>query len=137
MTMSPNETCVYAIKDGVRQRQRNVERALEANKSLKLCGGCAHWVRLHPQHGACVGRWRQGDHSTVVCTCEGFVDPFPGRPDRVFTREQVDRLSSQRWKLVRNRLYLMTDGRYGVLDEWTDTALYFVPSPIESSPSVF
>jgi len=116
-----------AIRDGSRQSSKS-QRYVESLRSVKRCLNCPHWVRLHPQHGACVGRTHTGDRNSAPCYCQEFVDPEPGRPDRVFTREQVDKLSAQRWKLVKDSIYLMVDGRYGILDPWTDVEKYFVCS---------
>jgi hypothetical protein len=30
-----------------------------------------------------------------------------------------------RWERVKDRIYLMKDGRYGLLDQWTDQEKYF------------
>ena len=115
-----------ALSDGARQWRQNGDRTREAHKSVKKCTGCNHWVRLHPLHGPCTAKSMRRGKGMVYCGCSGFVDPEPGRPDRVFTREQIDRLPSPRWRLIKDIIYLMKDGRYGILDEWTDAGKYFV-----------
>jgi hypothetical protein len=39
-----------------------------------------------------------------------------GRPDRVYTRDQVDRMLRYRWEAVKDSIYLLRDGRW---DEWS------------------
>lgn len=106
----------FWTKDTVRMFPRPRERSIAHGTSEKRCLACNHWVKSHWDHGAC---------TNAHCkTCLVFVDPEPGRPDIVFTREQVDKMRADRYRVYRDKLYLMKDGRYGILDRWTDTSLF-------------
>jgi hypothetical protein len=85
-----------------------------SNTLVKACLGCHHWLRQHPGRGPCTGD-RGG------CACLGFVDPEPGRPDIIYTRDMIERLPQSRWEAIKDKLYLLRDGRYGVIDAQTDT----------------
>jgi hypothetical protein len=87
----------------------------EPSTLVKACLGCPHWLREHPGRGACAG-------GSGTCTCSAFVDPEPGRPDVVYTRDMVDRIPESRWEVIKDQLYLLRDGRYGVVDAQTDRA---------------
>jgi hypothetical protein len=118
------------IMDGARANTQVGSAYLEAEFYVKFCLGCPHWARAHPDHGRCLmfivnGRWRG---PAVPCSCPGFVDPLPGRPDRVLTRVQVDRMLRWRWELVKNKLYLLKDGTYGVWDRWSSPEWLAEPS---------
>jgi hypothetical protein len=111
----------WAIMDGARRQTQGPSAYLEAKRYIKFCLACPHWVRVHPEHGPCLGpslftKWRT---TPPQCPCTGFVDPFPGRPDRVLTRAQVDRMLRWRWELVKDKIYLLKDGNYGVWDRWS------------------
>lgn len=112
-----------ALRDGARQSSPNRARYRAAVASLKHCLTCHHRALFHPGHGPCVTR--SGATNDLPCGCAAFQDPEPGRPDRVYTRDQIDRMLRFRFERVKDRLYLMKDGRYGVLDEWTDKEKYF------------
>jgi hypothetical protein len=112
-----------AIRDGARCNRADPARYRAAMVDVKVCRGCSHWARAHPDHGRCLFFSFKGD--LVPCGCQAFVDPEPGRPDRVLTRDQVDRMLRYRWEAIKDRVYLMKDGRYGVLDRYTDRDKYF------------
>jgi hypothetical protein len=115
-----------AIRDGARctQPDRSAYRAV--TQAYKYCLTCNHWSIMHPGHGVCHGRTYARWHGpNVACGCLQFDDPEPGRPDQVYTRDQIDRMLRFRWEAVKDRVYLMRDGRYGLLDPWTDKEKYF------------
>jgi hypothetical protein len=114
-----------ALRDGARRSSPDKSRYLAVAEQTKFClrPSCGHWARLHPGHGPCQGFIIGGD--IRPCGCEEFADPEPGRPDQVYTRDQVDRMLRWRWERVKDRVYLMKDGRYGLLDPWTDKNKYF------------
>jgi len=110
------------ILDGARHQTQGGAAYLEAERYVKFCLGCPHWARMHPEHGPCLGYILKGARmygQPDPCPCTGFVDPEPGRPDRVFTRAQVDRMLRWRWEAVKDKLYLLRDGNYGVWDSWS------------------
>lgn len=115
---------IAAVQDGARITHPDPTKRKAVASAVKFCLACPHWAHLHPGHGPCAGQIRRMAKMDP-CTCAGFVDPEPGRPDRVFTREQVDKMPANRWIAIKARVYLMKDGRYGVLDEWTDKDKYF------------
>jgi hypothetical protein len=108
-----------ALRDGARQYQVDLTAYRAAAMARKFCLTCHHWSQLHPDHGRCQGR------TLVPCGCPEFNDPEPGRPDQVYTRDQIDRMWRWRWEEIRNRVYLLVDGRYGLIDPWTDPEKYF------------
>jgi hypothetical protein len=115
-----------AKRDGALQYRPASSRYQVDISSFKYCLTCKHWARMHPGHGPCHGRtyahWRGPN---VPCGCPGFADPEPGRPDQVYSRDQIDRMLRFRWEAKKDRIYLLKDGRYGLLDPWTDKEKYF------------
>jgi hypothetical protein len=112
-----------ALRYGVRQSTPDRTRYRAAVVSRKYCLTCNHYARFHPGHGPCVTR--AGSVNDIPCGCPQFNDPEPGRPDNVYSRDQIDRMLRWRWEMVKDRIYLMRDGRYGLLDQWTDKEKYF------------
>ena len=107
-----------AIRDGARQSGPDRSRYKAVAEAHKNCLACPHWDLLHPGHGKCRGYTYSGA-ALDPSPCAGFVDPEVGRPDRVYTRDQVDRMLRYRWEAVKDRIYLLRDGRYGLWDEWS------------------
>jgi hypothetical protein len=114
-----NAQAGMAIRDGARQSRPGGSRYRAVARSVKICLSCHHWARLHPGHGPCVGMFYHSPGHANSCVCAGFVDPEVGRPDRVYTRDQVDRMLRYRWEAVKDRIYLLRDGRYGLWDQWS------------------
>lgn len=113
--MNPNPYEASLVnRDGVRAFSRPSERNKAHAATEKLCRNCRHWVKLHPEHGPC-----RNPNCARADKCAQFEDPEPGRPDVIFTREQIDRMHPWRYRLHKDRLYLLVDGRYGLLDRWT------------------
>ncbi len=108
-----------AILDGARQYRPGRSRYRAVARSVKSCLSCHHWARLHPGHGPCVGMFYHGPGPASPCVCAAFSDPEPGRPDQVYTRDQVDRMVRHRWEGRKDRIFLLRDGRYGLWDEWS------------------
>jgi len=109
-----------AIRDGARANAQIGSVYLEAERYVKFCLACPHWLRMHPKHGPCFGRTRDRWRGpSIPCPCPEFVDPEPGRPDRVLTRAQVDRMLRYRFEAIKDKLYLLRDGNYGIWDEWS------------------
>lgn len=112
-TQATLRVAIAAHRAGVRSKPLPTERAKAHAKTEKKCLGCNHWLKAHPDHSYCL----ICQHNGKVCE---FQDPEPGRPDIIFSRDQIERMRENRFVKYRDRLYLMKDGRYGVLDVWTD-----------------
>jgi hypothetical protein len=112
-----------ALRYGARQSCQDKSSYRAAVAFRKYCLGCNHWAPFHPGHGPCVV-W-SGAVNDIPCGCPGFQDPEPGRPDNIYTRDQIDRMLRWRFERVKDRIYLMKDGNYGLLDQWTDKEKYF------------
>jgi hypothetical protein len=75
-------------------------------------------LRAHPGHGRCLiyQRYVIPWVKRTPCTCTEFGDAEPGRPDVVYTRDQLDRMLRYRYVAIKDRVYLLKDGRYGIWD---------------------
>jgi hypothetical protein len=127
--MTVTKTPAYlVIRDGARQVYPEPSAHQAKVADIKRCLTCRHWTQLHPGHGPCVAYryvyWAQ----TEPCPCTGFADPEPGRPDQVYTRDQIERMWRYRFEAIKDRLYLMKDGRYAKWDQWCDPERYFAGS---------
>lgn len=105
--------------DHARPSKPSPARYRAVYEQMKLCLSCAHWARFHPEHGPCVGYVYHGPSHCTKCVCAGFSDPEPGRPDQIYTREQIDRMNRWRWEERKDRIFLLRDGHYGLWDKWS------------------
>ena len=113
MNPNPREASLFN-RDTVRIAPRPNVRNKAHSATEKRCLNCHHWVKLHPEHGPC-----RNPSCVRVGKCLQFEDPEPGRPDVIFTREQIDRMHPSRYRLHKDRLQLLVDGRYGLPDRWS------------------
>jgi hypothetical protein len=113
------------VRDTSRLSHPDTSRHKARNAMVKRCLGCPHWSYLHPEHGPCVGWYQTNRWHRDLCTCTKFQDPEPGRPDMIYTRYQIETMRPDRWEPRKHLIYLMKDGRYGLLDKWTDKEKYF------------
>lgn len=120
---TPHPARTLAIMDHARASHPDTSRYKAVVPMVKHCLTCDHWARLHPGHGRCRG-------IAFACPCTAFADPQPGRPDRIYTREQIDGLRPWRWRAVQDRVYLLKDGHYGVWDEWSDPSWLATPGQV-------
>jgi hypothetical protein len=95
---SPQPLRALLVQDHARASRPSPARYRAVYEQMKLCLSCKHWARFHPGHGACVGYTYHGPSHASKCVCAGFSDPEPGRPDQVYTREQIDRMTRPRWE---------------------------------------
>jgi hypothetical protein len=116
---SPQPLRALLVQDHARASRPSPARYRAVYEQMKLCLSCKHWARFHPGHGACVGYTYHGPSHASKCVCAGFSDPEPGRPDQVYTREQIDRMTRPRWEEKKDRIFLLRDGRYGLWDQWS------------------
>jgi hypothetical protein len=121
--------------DGARFSHPSGERYRRRARRVKKCLDCPHWVFLHPEHGPCLGwnPYRNYPERHGACKCTGFADPIPGRPDRVFTRDQIDRMRRGRWEEKKDRMFLLKDGSYGLWDQWSDPSWLAPPGMVAKS----
>jgi len=115
----PHPLKALLIKDQARTSHPPSDRYLAVVGSVKFCLACPHWARFHPAHGACIAHDYHSHGQASRCRCTEFSDPEPGRPDQVYTREQIDRMTRDRWESRKHRIFLLRDGRYGLWDQWS------------------
>lgn len=127
-TTRPDPTLYMVIRDGARTVRPEPSAHQAKMAYAKHCLTCRHWTQLHPGHGPCVAYHYLYSGQTAPCTCSEFADPEPGRPDQVYTRAQVERMWAYRFNAIKDRLYLMKDGRYAKWDQWCDPERYFAGS---------
>jgi hypothetical protein len=121
------------VQDGARSTHPDGERYRRWTRRVKRCLDCPHWVFLHPDHGPCIGINCFTGPKKGPCKCTGFADPIPGRPDLVYTRDQIDRMSRWRWDSRKDRIFLLKDGYYGLWDKWSDPS-WLAPPGMVSKP---
>jgi hypothetical protein len=115
---APNPIRPLLARDHARLSHPPPTRYRAVVSSIKFCLACPHWARFHPGHGECIAHNYYG-WGSLKCACTAFADPEPGRPDQVYTRDQIDRMSRCRWEARKHRIFLLRDGRYGLWDQWS------------------
>jgi N6-adenosine-specific RNA methylase IME4 len=118
-------------RDGARHNHPSPLRYRAVTAAVKNCLACNHWARFHPGHGPCKAYTYDASRP---CTCTEFSDPQPGRPDQVYTREQIDRMTTWRWNAQKDRIFLLKDGRYGLWDQWASEDWKAKPPPKAEVP---
>ena len=55
----------------------------------------------------------------VTALCAPMTSGPEEGPDRILSRDQFDHTLRYRFEEIKDRLYLLKDGTYGVWDEWS------------------
>ena len=122
----PIEELWYVSRDGARHNHPDPTRYRAVTAAVKTCLACNHWARFHPGHGPCTAYTYDASRP---CHCAEFSDPQPGRPDQIYTREQIERMRSWRWNAQKDRIFLLKDGHYGLWDKWSSEDWKAKPAP--------